>query len=468
MKINKWISTFVGVLSVITLQAQVTFILDSIPANTPAGDEIYIAGDFNNWNPGQPEFVLTKNNDGKWAITLEAQSEGKVILFKFTRGSWATVEKGPGGEEIANRSFTFGNGLTKYLTVYNWADHNGSGDSSTAAQNVTVIDEHFYMPQLDRERRIWVYLPPDYDNSSDPYPVLYMHDGQNLFDNQASFAGEWEVDETLNDLAERGLQVPIVVGIDNGGQHRLDEYSPWLNPQYGGGEGEAYMQFIVETLKPFIDENFHTNPDRNSTGLMGSSLGGLISHYGVLQYQDVFSKAGIFSPSYWFSDSVWTFTNLAGMQQNIRFYLMSGALEGEGTVPNMLAMADSLRQSGFVGEDVKTKVVPQGQHNENLWRQEFEEAYLWLFASFALDVPENQSAKPLQLSPNPARKKIRIKLDQNIEVETLEVIDSSGQIVLRTTDFPGRTLDVSRLPAGLYFLRLTTNEHIYTARFVRR
>jgi hypothetical protein len=212
----------------------VTFIIDSLPEYTPLEDQIYIAGNFTGWDPGLPEYALQKNAENKWTITLQAQPQGTVIQYKFTRGNWETVEKGPNGEEINNRIFTYGNGDTVRIIIYNWRQ-DGGGGTHTAADNVSVMDEDFYIPQLDRNRRIWIYLPPDYETSATAYPVLYMHDGQNLFDAATSFAGEWEVDETLNELAGQGIAVPIVVGIDNGGTDRVGEYTPWINPAYGGG-----------------------------------------------------------------------------------------------------------------------------------------------------------------------------------------------------------------------------------------
>ena len=461
---NKYYASFLLLLLVFSLPAQVTFVLDSIPDYTPPGDEIYIAGDFNNWQPGDTQYVLAKNEDDKWSITLGEQPDGNVILFKFTRGSWETVEKGQNGEEIDNRSFSFGNGLTAHLIVYNWAE---GGGESTAAENVSIIDENFDIPQLGRQRRIWIYLPPEYDDSDLSYPVLYMHDGQNLFDAKTSFAGEWEVDETLNELANEGHAVPIVVGIDNGGQYRIDEYSPWVNTEYGGGEGEQYMAFIVETLKPFIDANYRTLSDRENTAIMGSSLGGLIAHFGSLEYQTVFSKAGIFSPSYWFSDSLWSFTVEAGKQQDIRFYLMSGGMEGENTVPDMLNMADTLRAMGFANDEVKTKVVPEGQHNEQLWRQEFREAYLWLFSDYTNDVNSKPEVKPLLIKPNPVKDHIFIDLPDGLQIKQIEITDSSGRIVMQSNTISNRRIELGELPSGVYLIRVTSTGATFLAKFVK-
>jgi predicted alpha/beta superfamily hydrolase len=339
-----------------------TIIITQIPNNTPPEDNIYIAGSLNGWNPGDPAYILSENTNGHPEIT---------------RGSGDTVEGNENGQYLPNRTFTFGTADTLELTILSWEDTGGS--NHTAAENVIVMDEDFYMPQFDRHRRIWLYLPPNYDSTTESFPVLYMHDGQNLFDAATSFAGEWEVDETLNELYEEGKPVPIVVGIDNGGSDRIDEYTPWPNQTYGGGDGYLYAQFIVETLKPYIDENYRTKPEREYTGVMGSSLGGLISHYIGIKYQNVFSKAGVFSPSYWFNDSVYDFTFITGKQEDMKIYIMGGSDESSGLVGQMMAMIDTLQTTGFGEDEMALKVVQGGQHNEQLWREQYGEAYEWLF-----------------------------------------------------------------------------------------
>jgi predicted alpha/beta superfamily hydrolase len=446
--------------------SQATFIIDSIPDYTPPEDTIYVAGDFNEWNPGQPEFALQKNAENKWFITTIAQPDGTIYQYKFTRGSWETVEKGPMGEEIPNRQFTFGNGDTVHIIIYNWRDYGGSG--STAAENVTVMDENFYMPQLNRNRRIWLYFPPDYDTSGESYPVLYMHDGQNLFDAFTSYAGEWQVDETLNTLSDQGYKVPLVVGIDNGGLDRIDEYTPWSNPEYGGGDGDLYMEFIAETLKPYIDGHYRTLSDRNNTGIMGSSLGGLISHYGTLNYQNIFSKAGFFSPSYWFSDSVWAFTHLMGKQDDFRLYQMCGSLEGGTMVIDMERMQDSLFSIGFTQDDLFTKVVDGGQHNESLWRQEFGQAYLWLFTSWANTIDDEEMIHTIRCTPNPSNDVIYISRTDHRPFENIVIYDIRGIKVKTLANVKGNSISISDLSQGTYFIRCNTKESYYTGKFIKR
>ncbi|MGK4567083.1 alpha/beta hydrolase-fold protein [Flavobacterium sp. 3HN19-14] len=221
--------------------AQVTIKVTSIPSNTPVGADVYIAGSINSWNPEDTSYILQPDGLGNRQIVIPEGSG--TAEFKFTRGSWGTVEGNATGGYLPNRTFTFtGTPQTINLTIQSWEDTGGTG-TSTAASNVQMLNSAFYMPQLDRNRRIWLYLPPDYNSTTKTYPVLYMQDGQNLFDNMTSFAGEWQVDETLNTLFANGDYGAIVVGIDNGGGERLNEYSPWINPNYGGGDGDDYADF---------------------------------------------------------------------------------------------------------------------------------------------------------------------------------------------------------------------------------
>ena len=250
---------------------------------------------------------------------------------------------------------------------------------STAASNVQVLPYPFLMDGLDRQRTVRLYLPPSYETSDKRYPVVYMHDGQNLFDDASSYAGEWGVDETLNQLAiEHNFEV-IVVGIDNGGEFRMNELSPWGNERFGEAQGEQYMDFIVQVVKPYIDSNFRSKKDKDNTAIIGSSMGGLISHYAIHAYPEVFSKAGIFSPSYWYSQNVFSFSQLKKADLDARLYVMYGDKEGDGMISDTNKMSRQLKQQGHPRKNMIFKRVPEGEHNEKLWREEFAEAVLWLF-----------------------------------------------------------------------------------------
>ena len=355
-----------------------------VPSQTPAGTAVFIAGDFNGWKPGDSSWTLVRGADGSFAMTLPASVRGD-IQFKFTLGSWETVETDSAGGDVPNRTWLVpDSGAAEWRgTVAAWRIGPAPRRRSTAGPSVSLLDTAFAAPQLGGRRRIWLYLPPGYAASSRRYPVLYMHDGQNLFDDSTSFGGEWGVDETLDRLHAEGDPGVIVVGVDNGGDRRLAEYSPWPNLTYGGGDGDAYVEFLVRTLKPWVDEHYRTRPDRLNTGVMGSSMGGLISFYAALKYPQVFGRAGVFSPSLWFAPQIFAYARRATpARPDPRFYFMSGALESSSneTVLDQRRMMDTLSAAGFgIGGEVDTLVLADGRHQEWFWRREFERAYRRLY-----------------------------------------------------------------------------------------
>ncbi|MBC3873106.1 alpha/beta hydrolase [Undibacterium flavidum] len=251
---------------------------------------------------------------------------------------------------------------------------------STAQSNVILLPEKLAMPGLNRSRQIRIYLPPNYANSDTRFPVLYMHDAQNLFDAATSYAGEWGVDETMNALSKAGKLDLIVVGIDNGESKRMTELNPWPNAEFGAPEGKEYVEFIVNVLKPYIDTHFRSKPDRANTAIMGSSMGGLISHYAINQYPDVFSKAGIYSPSYWISAVAIDFILTKPAAKDARLYLATGEKEGGSQVPDVQAAYETILKAGHPSKNLSLKIVADAKHNEKFWRSDFELAVLWLFA----------------------------------------------------------------------------------------
>ena len=375
-----------SLLSVLFVQAQVTLKITSIPANTPVGANIYLAGSINGWNAASTQFLMQPDGFGARQVVIP-EGTGS-IQYKFTRGgSWSTVEGNASGIYLPDRSFTFtGSPQTINLTVQSWEDISGSGNNSTAATNVQILNNAFFMPQLNRYRKVWIYLPPDYYTTTKTYPVLYMQDGQNLFDNSTSFSGEWQVDEALNTLHSQGNYGAIVIGIDNGGSERLNEYSPWVNPTYGGGQGELYTQFVGETLKPYIDSNFRTRPQAQYNALIGSSMGALISTYGAVKYPNLFSKVGVFSPAFWFARTSLNnyIVNTTNDVSNLRLYFVCGQNESSDMVPDMHTVKNNLTSKGVATSNTLTKVDSDGAHTETYWRREFPAAYLWLFQNETL------------------------------------------------------------------------------------
>jgi predicted alpha/beta superfamily hydrolase len=234
-------------------------------------------------------------------------------------------------------------------------------------------------PELENRRDVLVYLPPSYHGSRRSYPVLYMHDGQNLFDPDTSFAGEWGVARILDAAARRGLEA-IVVGVPNMGAQRLDEYSPFHDPDVGGGgRGVAYAAFVARTLKPLVDGRFRTRPSREATVIAGSSMGGLISLYALFRHPDVFGAVGALSPSLWFAARA-IFAEIAGTPfVPARIYLDIGTLEGAEHVANARRMRDLLSTKGYrLGRDLRWLEARTGGHDERSWGRRFARALPFL------------------------------------------------------------------------------------------
>jgi len=248
---------------------------------------------------------------------------------------------------------------------------------SSAQPNVSVLGP-LAMPGLARERLVRLYLPPSY--ATEParrYPVVYMHDGQNLFDAATAYAGEWGVDETLNELARSEGIEAIVVGIDNGGERRMNELSPYPHPRVGVAEGVQYLSFVVDVLKPLIDQRYRSLPGREHTAIMGSSMGGLISHIAIQRYPEVFSKAGLFSPSYWLAPALFEDAAARALAPDARLYLYVGGREG-GMVADARRMHETLLRLN-PPQALTLHVAPEAEHNEPAWRAEFGRALRWLF-----------------------------------------------------------------------------------------
>lgn len=244
----------------------------------------------------------------------------------------------------------------------------------------------------NRSRKIRIWTPAGYeDNLAHNYPVIYMHNGQNLFDAYTSFSGEWQVDETINQMINENFAGAIVVGINNGGDKRLDELSPtWplssSVSQYNiKPEGEKYASFIVETLKPYIDQNFRTLSDRENTLIGGSSMGGVMSLYMTFAYSSTFGKSLIFSPSMWVyqNNSIETFiqtSNVSQLTNRPKVYVYAGG--GELTIaPFVPVIYDTLIENGYDDTLVKTHIQSGQGHNEAAWALHLPLALDWLLAS---------------------------------------------------------------------------------------
>lgn len=388
MRIILIIFIFATLMSLMSENSTICLIINHLPESTPDKAELFLAGNFNNWDPASEEYKFVSQNDVFYQkLILE---KGKKIEFKITRGGWDTVEKSKDGQEINNRKYTCSSDQdTIYISIENWRDkvESYSDKKSTQTGNI-VIHPDFYIPQLDRKRSIRIYLPPDYDDTNKHFPVLYMHDGQNLFDEATSFVGEWKVDETLEKLySENIMNGIIVVGIDNHPSRRLHEYSPWYNTQRdAGAEGAAYLEFIVNTLKPWIDSNYRTLPEPEHTGIAGSSMGGLISLYAGCKYPYIFSRLGIFSPAFWFAkDQLVEFINKYPLMKQSRLYIDVGTEEGNDLQQRKAYLNDAkdiyklLIEHGLPEDNAKLIIDEGARHHEGSWARRFPAAMIWLW-----------------------------------------------------------------------------------------
>ena len=242
---------------------------------------------------------------------------------------------------------------------------------------LSIVDG-FASPQLGNSRKLRIFLPASYaENQAKRYPVLYMHDGQNLFDAKtAAYGVEWGIDETVNRLVATGvMDEVIVVGIDNT-PDRIPEYTPCCDPKYGGGKLDAYSAFVTDTLKPYIDKTLRTLPGKEHTAIMGSSLGGIASLHMAQRNPEVFSKAGGVSSSLWWNQRAMLAQPPARVP--VKFYLDAGARD-DGLEETTL-MRDALLKQGYrTGEDLLYHADPAGSHNEKSWAARVDKPLAWFF-----------------------------------------------------------------------------------------
>jgi predicted alpha/beta superfamily hydrolase len=247
-----------------------------------------------------------------------------------------------------------------------WQDYPQSPDEQRVVGTVKVLHK-LRSPQLGNERDILAYLPPSYATGEHRYPVIYMHDGQNLFDPATSFGGEWEVDQTMEAASRDGLEA-IVIGIPNMGAERCNEYSPFKDRNNGGGKGDKYLDFIVHTLKPIVDADFRTLTGRLHTGIAGSSMGGLLSLYAFFRDPQTFGFCGAMSPSLWFANrEIFEYIETADFIPG-RIYLDCGTQEGSEEVQDVRRLRDLLKSKGYrANRDLLCLIESGGGHNEASW-----------------------------------------------------------------------------------------------------
>ncbi len=349
----------------------ITHILDDLP--------VYIAGNFNNWHPKDERFQMRRISGEKYTFCFpEDMALPQPLEYKYTKGGWGFVELDENGDATPNRTTSQLFGKIRDEVV-NWR-RTDLEYNPVLLPRIHTISENFIIPQLKRNRRVVALLPHNYHDSEKRYPVLYLHDAQNLFDENAPY-GNWAIDKRLAKLSETGHADVIIIAIDHGEELRLQEFSPYETSRWGKGRGRQYVNFIAQTLKPYIDAHFRTLPQRENTGIGGSSMGGLVSIYAGLMYPDLFGKLMVFSPSLWVSQKIYFDAIEFFNPKPTKIYLYAGGKESSGMIPNLNHFKDTLERRGFDSGELhfEVSINPKGHHNEVHWGEEFPKAMKWLF-----------------------------------------------------------------------------------------
>jgi predicted alpha/beta superfamily hydrolase len=245
---------------------------------------------------------------------------------------------------------------------------------------IETIEEAYEIPHLNATRKISALLPYDYYESERKYPVLYLQDGQNLFNPNAPF-GDWAIDQSMEMLATHGLKDLIIIAIDHGERERIIEYLPYFNHRFGQGKGRHYIDFMKEKLIPYVNKKYRTLTHYSQTGIGGSSMGGLISLYAGLSEPDIFGKMMIFSPSLWISKIIYYQAKAFKPLADTMIYLYAGAKESNSHVPNVERLEKILikKTNDFPALTMKVVINDEGEHREIYWKHEFPKALKWLY-----------------------------------------------------------------------------------------
>lgn len=348
------------------------------------GESLYLAGTFNNWEEHIYVGKIPKN--GESLIFDLGEIKSGDLELKLTRGNWNTIASNKEGKLEPALVEKIQKDTEVNLTIEAWRDQ---FPKSTASKQVNVLDDHFFFPELNVYRRVLIYLPKNYSGTDKKFPVIYMHDGQHLFDEATSIgrAGpvEWMVDETLDDA----LKPSIVIAIDHAKTYELRQQEYLVNPGHGSekAQGWAYLEDIVNTLKPFVDKNYRTLPDPANTTMIGSSIGGLLTIYAGLKYPSIFGTIVSFSPSIWMDEENLYEYSTKKLKENIQDHKQQEYYFYIGDKERRFRMMDSNNnmkldlekyyawlEKHFVGK-LQLDVENEGKHGAIYWQGAFRKFY---------------------------------------------------------------------------------------------
>lgn len=358
---NKWAILLLLFPFCTQAQRKVIFELEN-----PGGDDTYyLASDQVQWNPAAPAGLFLKEG-GRYRLELSL-NEGTQLAFKLTRGHWSKVECSADGYPVSNRELTVSRDTLVMLKIAGWADR----IQKTPKKIERLTADTLHSDILKKDKAFWVLLPRGYGETTQRYPLIYMHDGQNLFDGYYTHNGqEWRVDETLDSLNRFNRGQFIVVGIGSDAD-RLSEYSPYPWKVTHEIRGQEYLQFLVRELLPHIEKQYRTLPVR---AIAGSSMGALISLEAILKYPEVFRAAGLLSMAQAepLPDNSYVLEQVkAGLKDNhIRHVLIYyGQKEGD----SLPFFSRQLYETFTHGKDILVTIEwnNAGKHEEKYWQTPF-------------------------------------------------------------------------------------------------
>ncbi|MCA9730878.1 MAG: histidine kinase [Deferribacteres bacterium] len=352
---------------------QITFRV--IVPNANDSTEVFITGNhesLGNWHPNAVELV--RNKGEKQFSVIRVFPAGVELEYKFTRGNWSTERIEDDGSIPGNFRLKTTKDTTIVCEINRWRD-----EGIKASGQITGKVE--YYPDMSfpgiLQRNVIVWLPPNYETEKRQYPVLYMHDGQNVFDPATSYLGfDWQADETADSLIRTGKMEPvIIVGIYNSDERTAD-YSDTEN-------GRAYQKFIIEKLKPLIDKTYRTKKGPKDTAVMGSSMGGLASFLLAWNHPEIFGKAACLSPAFIepFEESSVKMVESSSLKPDVQFYMDNGTVGLEAKLqPGCDAMLQALHAKGYTDSvDLLWYQDQSAEHNEPAWANRLWRSFQFLF-----------------------------------------------------------------------------------------
>ena len=345
----------------------------TLKAEMPKGDSLYVSGnllELGNWEPAGKKFQTLEN--GKLYVEFNAK-KGSIIECKLSRGTWKTqaiYKKNDNPPD--NIVIKADKDKEVKVTIYQWLDKRAV--VSDPVQGSLLQFDRFECKGLKHKREIQVWLPVDYSENAEPYSVIYMHDGQNLFEPGNAFNGtDWKVDETITRLiAANKIKPCIVVGIPNS-PDRMRELN--LNTPLG----KAYAKFVIDEVMPFIQTKFNVSKNHKDSFIGGSSMGGLMSFQMGFKHPDKFGGAICMSSAFQrkFTNIIDEVKRTEKMPLQCRFYMDTGEYEIEpGEIDDIVIcykeMMQLMKEKGFVeGENLMGYFDKKATHTESAWAKRF-------------------------------------------------------------------------------------------------